>query len=444
MNQNAETEILIRDAKIVTMNKDRDVFQGDVLVLNNRIAAVGQIASKPVNIIDANGMTLVPGLVQTHVHLCQALFRNAADDLSLLDWLRQRIWPFEAAHDPNSLRASARLGLAELICGGTTTILDMGTVHHTNVIFEEIETSGIRAISGKCLMDNCVDAPPELCQSSFKCIHESERLAEKWHGQANGRIQYAVAPRFAVSCSERLLRQVAELAKDKGLRIHTHAAENKDEVALVLQKTGMRNVAYLGSVGLLGKNVYLAHCIWLDDDEIEQLADSQTRVIHCPSANLKLGSGIARVPEMLARNISISLGADGAPCNNNMDIFQEMRLAALIQKPRLGPQAMSAKIVFEMATIKGAEALHLDSEIGSIESGKKADLVLIDTHQPHNCPGDDIYAQLVYSVKSSDVRLVMVDGRVLYQKGELTTLDRESITKNAELQWKKISQRAGI
>ena len=444
MNQNTNTEFFIRDAKIVTMNKHREVIQGDVLVRDDRIVAVGQIVGKPSNVFDASGMTLIPGLVQTHVHLCQALFRNAADDLSLLDWLRQRIWPLEAAHDPNSLRASARLGLAELIRGGTTTILDMGTVHHTDVIFEEIENSGIRAVSGKCLMDNCSETPHQLCQSSDECIRESERLAERWHGQGNGRIQYAVAPRFAISCSEGLLRQVAELANDKRLRIHTHAAENPDEVKLVLKKTGMRNVPYLGCVGLLGENVYLAHCIWLEEDELQLLADSQTRVLHCPSANLKLGSGIAKIPEMLARNISVSLGADGAPCNNNMDIFQEMRLAALIQKPRLGPLALPAKRVFEMATIKGAQALHLENEIGSIEAGKKADLVLIDNHQPHNCPADDVYAQIVYSTKSSDVRFVMVDGKTLFQNGELITLDAEKITREAEFQWQKIKERAKI
>lgn len=436
-----DTEILIRNATIVTMNEHREILRGDVLVNKDRIAAVGQISSIPHNVINAHGMILVPGFIQTHVHLCQTLFRNAADDLPLLEWLRHRIWPYEAAHDADSLRASARLGLAELIRGGTTTILDMGTVHHHDVVFEEIDNSGFRAISGKCLMDTCEQAPRKLCQSIREGISESEHLAKKWHGQENGRIQYAIAPRFALSCSEKLLHQVVELARDQNLRIHSHASENQEEVELVVKKTGRRNVTYLQSIGLLSATLYLAHCIWLDKDELQLLADTGTRVLHCPSANLKLGSGTAKIPEMLERNISVSLGADGAPCNNNMDIFQEMRLAALIQKPRLGPQAMPAKSVFEMATIKGAKALLMQDEIGSIEVGKKADLVLIDTRQIHNSPAEDIYSQLVYSTKSSDVQFVMIDGRVLLQDGTLSTLDKDSIVSEAETQWRKLRQR---
>jgi 5-methylthioadenosine/S-adenosylhomocysteine deaminase len=431
-------QILIENATIVTMNPKREIINGDVLIENDKIKEIGKIKSKPKNRFNADGLTLIPGLIQVHVHLCQVLFRNLADDLELLDWLKQKIWIFESKHTEKSLQISAELGIAELIKGGTTTILDMGTVNHTDAIFQVLETSGIRAYSGKTMMDSCPDAPKKLQETKKWSVDESVRLLKDWNGKAQGRLNYTFCPRFVLSCSEDLLREVVNLSKKYKTLIHTHASENKDEVELVKKTKGKDNILFFDSIGLSGENVCLAHCVHATDEEIKILALTKTSVLHCPSANLKLGSGIARIPEMLEEKINIGLGADGAPCNNNLDMFQEMRLASLIQKQRLGAKAMPAEKVFEMATIRGAKALHSESQIGSIEIGKKADLVFLDLNKIHSTPVESVYSQIVYSAKSSDVESVMIDGKWIMKKRKLLTLDEESILQRAGKEIKNI------
>lgn len=435
---------IIQNGTIVTMNARRDILQGSVLIENDRIKKIGRMKPQDfegAKIIPAEKLTVIPGFIQTHVHLCQVLFRNHADDLELLDWLKLKIWPFEAAHNPHSISVSAQLGIAELIMGGTTTILDMGTVRHTDHVFEQIEQSGIRAFCGKAMMDQCGDAPKGLQEKTDASLKETERLIKTWHNRANGRIRYALAPRFVLSCSERLLKEANAIATDRQLLYHTHASENRDEVAAVKQQTGMSNIGYFDHIGIMNERLCLAHCIWLSDEETEMIRRSKTKVLHCPSANLKLGSGIARIPEMLDAGITVSIGADGAPCNNNLDAFHEMRLAALIQKPRLGPTAMNAEQVMAMATINGARALGVEPETGSIEINKKADIVLLDLNQPHAHPFENIYSQIVYSAKSSDVQTVMIDGKIIMKNRELKTLDIEKVFAVASIELRKLFKR---
>lgn len=401
--------ILLKNVFIVTQNSNRDILTGDVLVEDDRIQEVSaRIPEVNHEVVDLTGKVLIPGLIQTHVHLCQTLFRNLADDLELLDWLEKRIWPFEMAHDADSLRASARLGLAELLLGGTTTILDMGNGTNQDVIFSEMAASGIRGFSGKVMMDQGSQPYKEATEVS---LTESERLIGKWHGAENGRLHYALAPRFVPSCSLDLWQGVKALSDQYGLIIHTHSSENRKEWQLVKETTGYSNVEFFFRHGLASSRLNLAHCIWVSDDEIRMMKESQVNVLHCPSANLKLGSGIAPVPEFLKEGINVSLGADGAPCNNNLDIFMEMRLAALIQKPHRGVRSTSANQIFDMATLGGARALGLQDEIGSIETGKKADLVVLDLNKVHAIPADNIYSQIVYSAHASDVQHVMIDGK---------------------------------
>ncbi len=326
----------------------------------------------------------LPGFVQTHIHLCQTLFRGAADDLALIDWLKKRVWPMEAAHTPESIRASAQLGIAELIKGGTTCALTMETVRYTEEVLRVVEETGFRATVGKCMMDKGEGVPDELHEDTRASIDESLGLMKKWHGQANDRIRCCFAPRFAISCTRELLREVAELARQHGVMIHTHASENKQECEIVESESGQKNIAYLNSLGISGSHVVLAHCIHLDTDEMETLTQTRTNVAHCPSSNLKLGSGLARVAEMLARRIPVSLGADGAACNNRLDMFTEMRTAALLQKLAHGPEMLPAMRVLKMATIDGARALGLESEVGSLEIGKRADLIVVDLNQTHS------------------------------------------------------------
>lgn len=438
----------LRGARLVTMNARREVFTGDMTIENGRIAAIGRDLPVPADatVIEAQGLTLIPGLIQTHIHLCQTLFRGLADDLLLLDWLKQRIWPLEGGHDAESLALSCDLGLGELLRGGTTTIVDMATVHHTDTVFERLERSGIRAIAGKCMMDVGPEVPKTLLETTEDSMRESLALLERWHGRDDGRLRYAFTPRFAVSCSEELMRQVRDAAERHGVHIHTHSSENQDELALVMRETGRRNVAYFEHLGMTGSRLILAHCVWLDEEEKEILARTGTAVAHCPSSNLKLGSGIAPIPDLLARGVKVSLGADGAPCNNNLDGFAEMRLASLIQKPFHGTTSMPAPLVFELATIRGAEALGMASEIGSLEVGKRADLAGIDLEQLHTLPGTEanVYSQLVYAARSSDVRLTVVDGRVLYQDGQLLTIDEAEVKRQVPEVLKRLLVRAGV
>jgi 5-methylthioadenosine/S-adenosylhomocysteine deaminase len=439
------SSILIKSGTIVTMDRDNSIVRGDLLIRDGRIASVGnQDGNSADEVIDATGCAMLPGFVQTHIHLCQTLFRGAADDLSLIDWLKKRIWPMEAAHTPESIRASARLGIAELIKGGTTCALTMETVWHTEEVLRVVEETGFRATVGKCMMDKGDDLPPELHEQTRASIDESLKLIDEWHGKADDRIRCCFAPRFAVSCTRELLAEVATLARQRNLIIHTHASENRAECEMVERETGMRNVAYLYWLGIADKHVVLAHCIHLDEQEMKTLARTRTNVAHCPSSNLKLGSGIAPVADMLDRGISVSLGADGAPCNNRLDMFTEMRTAALLQKALHGPEVLPADRVLRMATIDGARALGLADELGSLESGKLADIIVVDLNRLHAAPETDVVSSLVYSAQASDVTVSIIDGRIVMRDGELMTMKEADVLADANREAEALSRRAAI
>jgi 5-methylthioadenosine/S-adenosylhomocysteine deaminase len=441
--------LLLRGARLVTLDASRRIVDADVLVEEGRIKRVGRSdgrtagRAKPTT-IDCSGLVVLPGLVQAHIHLCQTLFRGLADDLSLENWLAKRIWPLEAAHTEDSIYASAMLGAAELLLGGTTAILDMETVRHTGAAFEALESIGIRATAGKCLMDGSAN-PPSLRESTDAALSESADLSARWHGAAGGRLRYCFAPRFAPSCTGPLLRAVSDLAEQAGAVIHTHAAETLLELDIVKRETGHDEIAYLDSVGISGPRAALAHCVWVDKDGIARLARQETNVVHCPSSNLKLGSGVAPIPEMLAAGCRVGIGADGAPGNNRLDAFAEMRLAALVQKPRLGPETMPAAQVLELATLGGARALGLESEIGSIEVGKRADLIVLDLGGPHAQPAEaDLISRIVYSARAADVRHVIVDGRVVVRDGALKTGDVAKIREVANKEARRLRRAVGM
>lgn len=437
--------ILIKNGTIVTMDQENSVVRGDVLIRDGHIATVATEIDDTVNdVIEARGCAVLPGFVQTHIHLCQTLFRGAADDLSLIDWLKKRIWPMEAAHTRESIRASALVGIAEMIKGGTTCALTMETVRHTEEVLRVVEQTGFRATVGKCMMDKGDGVPAELHEETRKSIDESLALIKNWHGQANGRIRCCFAPRFAISCTRELLVEVAELARRHGVMIHTHASENKSECEIVEDEAGKRNIMYLDSVGITGSHVVLAHCVHLDSEEMETLMHTKTNVAHCPSSNLKLGSGLARVAEMLARKIPVSLGADGAPCNNRLDMFTEMRTAALLQKLAHGPEVLPAARVLQMATIDGARALGLEQEIGSIEVGKRADLIVVDLNRLHSSPSPDVVSALVYSAQPADVRTTIIDGRLVMRDRQLLTLNESSVIDEANREASELARRAHL
>lgn len=440
-----EKTTLIKGGTLLTMDKNDSIVAGDLLIRGNRILSIGGTIDRADVVIDARGCAVLPGFVQTHVHLCQTLFRGAADDLALIDWLKKRVWPMEAAHNPASVRASARLGVAEMIKGGTTCALTMETVNHTAEAFRIVEETGFRATIGKCMMDKGEGVPTPLHEETATSIKESLALLDEWHGRAGGRIRYCFAPRFAVSCTPELLSQVALLAREHSVMVHTHASENQTEIEMVERETGQRNVAYLHSLGLSGSHVALAHCVHVNAAELELLATTGTHVAHCPSSNLKLGSGIAPIKEMLEQGVSVSLGADGAPCNNRLDMFTEMRTAALLQKVSHGPNVLPARRTLRLATIDGARALGLDDQIGSLESGKRADVIVVDLDGLHSTPRPaDIVSGIVYSAQASDVRNVIIDGCVVMRDRELQTMNEAEIIEEANRESVLLLERAGI
>jgi cytosine/adenosine deaminase-related metal-dependent hydrolase len=393
-------------------------------------------------VLDASGCAVIPGLVQSHVHLCQALFRGMADDLPLLSWLRERIWPLEAAHDARSLAASARLGLAEMLLGGTTCILDMGTVHEHEAVFSAMRESGIRGYSGKAMMDRGRGLPGRLRESARSSLEQSEQLCARWHGIDDGRIRYAFAPRFVLSCSNKLLRGAAEAAETHDTLVHTHAAEHADERKAVRDKLGTDDVAALESHGIAGPRAVLAHGVQLRRAEIRRMARLGTRLVHCPSANLKLASGIAPVRQMHDAGLAVGIGSDGAPCNNRMDAWTEMRTAALLAKHRQkDAAALPPEDVLAMATLDGARVLGLQDEIGSLEVGKRADVTVVRLDDLHAMPGGDPVSRLIYACTASDVRHVLVDGRKLVERGELRSLDSERVRSQARKQARRVQSR---
>jgi 5-methylthioadenosine/S-adenosylhomocysteine deaminase len=328
-----------------------------------------------------------------------------------------------------------------MILGGTTSALTMETVNHTEEVFRAVEESGFRATVGKCMMDKGAEVPAALAEKTRASILESLRLLEEWHGRCDGRIRYAFAPRFAVSCTRELLEEVAGLSQERGVYIHTHASESQEEIAIVRQETGRENINYLESIGLTGPRTVLAHCVWATDEEIAVLAATKTSVSHCPSSNLKLGSGIARLAEMMEAGVQVSLGADGAPCNNRLDMLTEMRSAALLQKVRRGPDALPARAVLRLATIDGARALGLEKEIGSIEEGKRADVIILNLDKLHLTPQPDIVSTIVYSAERSDVESVMIDGKWIMKNRQLMTMNEAEVKAKAMEQSRELAAR---
>lgn len=436
---------LIIPKQIVTNDSNDTILSNHAVeIINGKISAIYDLKIFDKEIYNSEiyyypELTLIPGFVQTHIHLCQTLFRGLADDLQLFDWLQYKIFPYENAHDKNSLRASVKVGINELLRGGTTCILDMGTLRHQEIIFEELIKSGLRAFAGNCLIDEN-ELFPQFKSTTQEQIDYTYSLAKEFHNKENGRIKFGFAPRFVLSCSEELLKESFNMKKDfTGAVYHTHSSENKNEIAEVRKRYGKENIEYFHSIETIDDHSVFAHCIHTTENEIKLMKQSGLRVAHCPSSNLKLASGIANIPRYLKEGISVSLGADGAPCNNNLNALTEMRLAALIQKPVHGATTMDAKTVFKLGTIEGAKALHLENEIGSIEPGKKADIVLMNLSSPFNSYTDSnesIFSDIVYSSGIKFIHSVIVEGKWLVREYQSLVYDESEIVResNSELQ----------
>jgi cytosine/adenosine deaminase-related metal-dependent hydrolase len=437
---------VIRAGKVITHHVPFRLEKNvDILIEHNILKGIFPSGEKnwdkDIKFYDFSNRLVTPGFIQTHIHLCQTLFRGLADDVELLDWLYKTIFPLEAAHNENSIRYSALLGISELIRSGTTTIMDMGTINHENIIIETVDKSGMRAVLGKAMMDINGEIP-SLKESTENSIKSSEKLAKLIQNKNNDRLNYAFTPRFILSCTDELLIEAFNLTKDfPGTLFHTHASENGKEVKEVYNRCNMGNIEYFNKLEILSEKSCLAHCIWLSENEMQILIDQNSKVLHCPSSNLKLGSGVAKIPTYIKEGIVVSLGADGAPCNNNLSMLTEMRLASLIQKP-FSPSLMDAETVFDIATMGGARTLGKENEIGSIEVEKKADLVFWDMDKSWNPLIQEdlksLFATIVYSAKEENIRSVMVDGEFLMEERKLNRIDEEEIIRKGREELKKI------
>ena len=427
--------ILIKNALILNSNNFENKKQS-LLIKDDFIAEISDDIedSKADKIIDAEGKILLPGLVNTHTHLSMTLFRGLADDLSLDSWLNDHIWPMEANLNGEYCYIGALLAAVELIKSGTTTLSDM--YFYMEDVARAIDDAGLRAVLSYGMID-FGDAERRQAE-----IEQNLTLFKNCNGMADGRIKVFFGPHSPYTASEELLIKVRELADEYNMGIHIHVSETQKEIDDVLAEKGLRPFEYLEKIGFLGPDVLAAHCVWLSDEEIEIIKKHDVKVSHNPCSNMKLASGVSPVSKMIDKGICVSIGTDGASSNNNLDLIEELKTASLLQKvSTLDPKVLSSDEAIEMATIKGAEALGLDSEIGSVEVGKKADLILIDTNSANMVPdSSSLSSNVIYSANGSNVDTTICNGKILMENKKLTTLDEQEIYAKAKQAIKELKE----
>jgi 5-methylthioadenosine/S-adenosylhomocysteine deaminase len=427
--------ILIKNALILNPNNFENKKQS-LLIKDDLIAEISDEIddSNADKIIDAEGKILLPGLINTHTHLSMTLFRGLADDLSLDSWLNDHIWPMEANLNGDYCYIGALLGAVELIKSGTTTFSDM--YFYMEDVARAVDDAGIRAVLSYGMID-FGDAERREAE-----IKENMALYDACNGMADGRIKVFFGPHSPYTASEELLVKVRELADEHNIGIHIHVSETQKEINDSLDERGIRPFEYLEKIGFLGPDVVAAHCVWLSDEEIEIIKKHGVKVSHNPCSNMKLASGVSPVSKLIENDICVSIGTDGASSNNNLDLIEELKTASLLQKvSTLDPKVLTSDEAIEMATIKGAEALGLDDEIGSIEVGKKADIILIDTNSANMVPdSSSLSSNVIYSANGSNVDTTICNGKILMENKKLTTLDEDEIYAKAKQAIKELKE----
>ena len=434
----------------------RVISDGAVLVDGSRISNVGKSSEFHERAdfkIDAKGMVILPGFIDTHVHLAQAMMRGCADDTSLIDWLQKFVWPLQGNYDAQDGKASAELCMLEMIKSGTTTFLEslLHSRYGFDGIAESVQKSGMHGVLSKTVMglpsygtENSI-MYPGMIEDAETCLHEVESHFKRWDGKANGRIRVWYGARSLGGCTRELYERIAKGAQELGTGVTMHLSEIEEDVRYAKKEFGMMPAEFMNEVGLAGRNVVFAHGVWLTEMEWRILADKGGSVAHCPSSNMKLASGIAKVPEMLQTGVNVGLGCDGGPSNNCYDMMREMKAASLLHKVRtMDPLTMSAGTVLEMATIKGARALGQERQIGSIEVGKKADLIIVDTRKPHLTPTFNPVSNIVYAGEGSDVDTAIIDGNIVMENRIVKTLDGEKVVRVASERAARLLERAGL
>ena len=427
----ADAPLLIHNGTVVTVDAEDTVIEdGAVLVVNGEIAVAAPAADlhdwfPKSRLIDAGGGIVLPGLVNAHTHVPMTLFRGLADDLPLMEWLQEHIFPAEADFvDEDFVRLGTRLACAEMLRGGVTTFADM--YYFEDAIAEEVEACGMRAVLGETL----IDFPAPDHPTWEEAVAYTRRFVERW--QDHPRVTAAVAPHAPYTVSPAHLQEAAALAEEFDAPMLIHLAEDRAELATIDERHGTTPVRHLDSLGILEDRVLAAHMVWPDGEEINLLAARGVGVAHCPQSNMKVAAGIAPVPEMLAAGVDLGLGTDGPASNNDLSLWQEMDTAAKLHKvDKSDPTVVSAREAVRMATIGGARALDLDDEIGSIEVGKRADLIVVSTDGLHQVPASDAYSLLVYSTAAADVRTVVVEGEIVVRDGAVLTVDADEVRQQA-------------
>jgi 5-methylthioadenosine/S-adenosylhomocysteine deaminase len=434
-------DLLITGGTVVTMDADRRIIEnGYVIVKGDTIIAVGEglphMPNGPIftkQTIEAKGALVLPGFINGHTHAAMTLLRGLHDDVTLDDWLRKYIFPAEAKNvTEDFVRWGTRLAAAEQIRSGITTFADM--YYFEDAVAEETKAAGMRGVLGETF----IDFPAPDNKTNAAMLEYTEKFLKRWTGDPL--IHAAVAPHSIYTCSQKTLQDSAALARKYHAPILIHVAEMKKELDDSVKQNGLTPVQYLDKLGILGPDVLAAHCIFVDESDRKILANRQVGCVHNPSSNMMLASGVAPVVEERAAGIAVGLGTDGpAGSNNDLDLMEEMDLAAKLQKiTKMDPRALGAKSVVEMATIEGAKALHMEKQIGSLEVGKKADIIVISLDEPNAVPMYDIYAQLAYALKGSDVKTVVIGGRVVMRDRKLLTLNEGEILAKAREYGKKV------
>jgi 5-methylthioadenosine/S-adenosylhomocysteine deaminase len=434
----AKADLIVHNGLVITMDPaSRSIPNGTVVIAGGRIAAVGpsgEWAGFPADrTIDARGGLILPGLINTHTHAAMSLFRGLADDMPLMTWLNDHIFPAEAKLTPEMVRIGATLACAEMIQSGTTCFCDMYLFE--DAVAEAAAQAGLRAVVGEVLYD----FPSPNYGPIGKGFEYTERMMARWAGHPL--ITVAVEPHSPYLCAPELLMRAARLASDHQAPLVIHLSETRSEVEQIMDRYGATPVAHLAALGLLAPNLVACHAVVLTEQDIELMKANDVKVSHNPESNMKLASGVSPVPDILAAGICVGLGTDGCASNNNLDLFTEMDMAAKLHKVhRLDPTVMNAPTVLRMATIDAARVLGLADRIGSIEAGKQADLIVVDSNKPHLTPMYDPVSHLVYAVRGSDIRHTIIGGRVVMEDRRLTTLDLEKVLYEARREAQKIDK----
>ncbi|ASJ06197.1 amidohydrolase family protein [Thermococcus pacificus] len=415
--------VLIRNGHVI-YGEDFEIVKADVLIEGNRIAKVAKGINEGADtVIDAKGRVVSPAFVNLHTHSPMGLFRGLADDLPLMDWLQNHIWPREAKLTREYTKVGAYLGALEMIKSGTGTFLDM--YFFMDAVAEVVEESGLRGYLSYGMIDL---GDPEKTEKELKEALRTMEFIEKLNSD---RVQFVFGPHAPYTCSIALLKEVRRLASEHNKLITIHVSETMAEIGQITERYGKSPVVLLDDIGFLGRDVIIAHGVWLDSRDIQILARNGVTVAHNPGSNMKLASGVMPLQKLLNAGVNIGLGTDGAASNNNLDMLDEMKLAALLHKVHnLDPTVADAETVFRMATLNGAKALGINA--GAIKEGYLADIAIIDFNQPHLRPVNNVISHLVYSANGNDVETTIVNGEILMLDGEILTLDEEKVIAEAE------------